>query len=69
MVYGYSDVSFGFVFVVEVQIWNSRVYRKGGEKMQRQTRLMERNNSMRGKRQAEGGEEEQQERKRPALAR
>ncbi|XP_004309953.1 PREDICTED: uncharacterized protein LOC101314910 [Fragaria vesca subsp. vesca] len=36
--------------------------------MQRQTRLMERNNSMRGKRQAEGGEEEQPERKRPALA-
>ena len=39
------------------------------EKMQRQTRLMERNNSMRGKRQMEGGEEEQPERKRPALAR
>ncbi|XP_061990054.1 calmodulin-binding protein 60 B [Rosa rugosa] len=36
--------------------------------MQRQTRLMERNNSMRGKRQMEGGEEEQPERKRPALA-
>ncbi|ONI27468.1 hypothetical protein PRUPE_1G089100 [Prunus persica] len=36
--------------------------------MQRQTRLMERTNSMRGKRQMEGGEEEQPERKRPALA-
>ncbi|PRQ37481.1 putative CALMODULIN-BINDING PROTEIN60 [Rosa chinensis] len=36
--------------------------------MQRQTRLMERNNSMRGKRQMEGEEEDQPERKRPALA-
>ncbi|KAM0989447.1 hypothetical protein ACFX15_012863 [Malus domestica] len=34
----------------------------------RQTRLMERTNSMREKRQMEGGEEEQPERKRPALA-
>lgn len=33
------------------------------------TRLMERTNSMRGKRPMEGGEEEQAERKRPALAR
>lgn len=39
-----------------------------GDKM-RQTRLMERTNSMREKRQMEGGEEEQPERKRPALAR
>lgn len=39
-------------------------------KMQRQTRYMERTSSMsRGKRSLEGNEEEQPERKRPALAR
>lgn len=37
--------------------------------MQRQTRYMERTNSMRDKRSLEGGDDELPERKRPALAR
>ncbi|GMH13801.1 hypothetical protein Nepgr_015642 [Nepenthes gracilis] len=46
------------------------VFQRLLQKLQRQTRSMERSNSMsRGKRSLDGGDEEQPERKRPALAR
>lgn len=53
--------------LVCLQIWEARVF---GDWVKMHTRYMERTNSMaRGKRALEGGEEQQPERKRPALAR
>lgn len=53
------DLCFVVLLVDRASVWWIRM----------QTRYMERTNSMRGKRSLEGDEEQQPERKRPALAR